>query len=406
MPSFKACNMDKAAATLLTVAVFLMTLWRFGANQCFALVAIMVVLYRPWRQELFSWKWIKTPVISVGLVLLVWAVISVSYSETPTIMNALEGLRIYSKILFLLVLPIALRASKYRKWIENGLIYGVLINVIISTLYYYHLPFMIHYFASYMSMDITFTVNPLQVIFVVVLAIWFLALRLMNREGGKIDVLVLILLMGYLWFINMERSGYLIFIALLILFLAQYFGKKAVLAGCIAIPLALFLLYEASPNIKGRVDLGIHNVVAYQQAQSAADIGPDNSLGLRLAFISESQEIIQHHLFLGTGIGSFKYVHAAMYPQQAKVFPANDPHNAYIYAIFELGLIGILIYIAWLYAVFRFTETLPKQEKILLQGVWLVFVVMGFTDSGLALNAVGLSFVLWISLYLRRDRSC
>ena len=67
-------------------------------------------------------------------------------------------------------------------------------------------------------------------------------------------------------------------------------------------------------------------------------------------------------------------------------------------------MVGLAIYIAWLVSIFRWISRLPQKERYLLRGIWLIFVVMGFTDSGLPLNAIGLSFVLWLSLYLRPNQ--
>jgi O-antigen ligase len=394
-------KLDIAAAILLTLAAFLLTLWRFGANQCFMIVAIMVILYRPWRKELFSWAWIKNPVLFIPLILIGLAVLSLSYTQAPVLGKALQGVTIYTKLLFLLLFPLALRAARYRKWVENGLIYGVLINVVLSTLYYAHVPGVFSLLAPHMSMDITYAVNPLQMIYIVALAIWILALRCVHREYHWNDIVILIVLMVYLWLINMERSGYLLFIALFLLLLAERFGIKAFLGGCVILPILLLGLYEVSGNIQSRVDLGIHNVMAFHQTENVGAIGADNSLGLRLAFTVESLKVIENYPLLGTGAGSFKFVHAALYPEQEKSFPANDPHEAYIYVAFELGLLGLSLYLAWLFAIWHFTGKLPPKEQQMVRGLWLMFVVMGLTDSGLALNAVGMSFVLFLSLYLR-----
>ncbi len=390
---------DKTAIALLSVAAFLLTLWRFGANQCLALVVIMVIVHRPWREALFSSRWLKTPVVLISLIFLGLAVLSVAYSQTPTVVKALQGITAYSKLLFLLVFPLVLQKNQYRKWLEQGLIYGVLVNVIISTLYYYHVPFVVKHLGPYFSMDISFSVNPLQLIYVVVMAIWLLTMRFFKREHHWQDALIFLVLLFYLWFINMERSGYLLFLALLLLLLLQQFGWKALLAGCIILPVLFWGFYIISPNVKARVDLGVHNVVAYHEAASSTAIGVDNSLGLRLAFAKESFDVIKDHPWFGTGIGSFRYVYAKLYASQAQTVKVNDPHNAYIYVAFELGLVGLLIYLAWLRAIWKLTGSLPIKERHLLQGVWLMFVVMGFTDSGLALNAIGISFILWTSLY-------
>ncbi len=402
----KTIKMDQLAAGLLTFAVFTLTLWRFGTNQCLALLVLMVLFYRPWRQELFSWSWLKNPVILLALFFVGFCLLSVSYSETPRFADALKGVSAYSKLLFLGVIPIAFREARYRKWLENGLIYGVFVNVIISTLYYYQLPIIVHYFGAYMDHQISFTVNPIQMIYVAVMAIWLLAMRLLRREFHYGDVIVFAALLAYLWLINMERSGYVLFLALILLLLGQKFGKKAVFVGGLIIPLVLVGLYFAVPNIKFRLNEGIHNVLVYQQTENTAEMGVgdeiNNSWGLRLALATECIGIIKNHPILGTGAGSFKYVYGALYPAQQAATNITEPHDIYIYILFEFGLLGLTIFLVWLYAVLKWINTLPSGDRHLLQGVWLMFVVLGFTDSSLILNAVGLSLVVWISLYLNK----
>ena len=73
----------------------------------------------------------------------------------------------------------------------------------------------------------------------------------------------------------------------------------------------------------------------------------------------------------------------------------NDPHNAYTYAGFELGLIGLALYVFCLYRLF------PRVAKA--QGVWWAFVLMGFLDSGLVLNAVALGFIALTGIYLEKE---
>jgi O-antigen ligase len=81
----------------------------------------------------------------------------------------------------------------------------------------------------------------------------------------------------------------------------------------------------------------------------------------------------------------------------------NDPHNAYTYIAFELGLVGLALYLLWLYQLWRVIELEPKV-KHLLHGVFWAFVVMGVVDSGLALNAVAVSFVVISCSLLAKEK--
>lgn len=391
------------ANVLLFFTLFFLSLWRFGANQCLALVVLLVLFFRPWRQQLFRSQHFKSPIIVCALLFFAWTIISLSYSATPSFSKAAQGLTMYSKLLFLLVLPLALHGLKYRRWLEQGLIWGILINAILSTLYYFKVNFIVEHLGRYFSINQTFSINPLQMIFIVVLACWILLQRILNREAHLPDMIIFIFLTIYLWFINIERSGYLLYLVLIFVALYQVMHKKGFFLGLILVPILILGLYEFSPNVKTRVDVGIINLQTVAPIQNFKEVSNDNSLGLRLAFVTETVVILKQHPLLGTGIGSFKYVNANMHGPMVNGSYPNDTHNAYTMVAFELGLIGLILYLAWLASIFHIIKKLPKVAGNLLRGVWWAFVVMGFTDSGLILNAVGLSFIIFVSLYAREQ---
>ena len=390
---------ENIAVILLFFAAFFLTLWRFGANQCFALASILVLLYRPWRQQLFTRQHFKKPIILVTLAFMALILISLSYSQVPHIANAVRGLAMYSKLLFLLVLPLAMSSSHCRYWLEQGLILGVVVNVVLTTLHHYGVTWGMGYFTPYFYYA-TFSVNPLQQIFVVVISCWILAQRLVSCEFHKSDIVLLVGLSAYLWLINIERSGYLIYVVLLLVLLYQRLNKKGMMIGLVAIPVLCFGLYTTMPNVKMRVDAGIADITAFNPHNTGSATN-DTSLGLRLTFAKEGLKVISAHPFLGMGIGSYKYVYANIGGPHANEY--TEPHNAYVLVAFELGLIGLGLYLLWLGVILAAIKKLPKVEGHLLQGFWWALVVMGFTDSSLILNAVGLSFVLFLSLYARKE---
>lgn len=398
--NIRLLQIETLANWLLFLTLFFLTLWRFGSNQLIAITALLVFIYRPWRRQLFRWQHFKQPIILWTLLFFLWMVISLSYSEAPCWHKALQGLTMYSKLLFLLVIPLTMAHSKCRYWVEQGLIWGVFVNVVISTLNYYHVAWVGLVFGPYFSLNGVFSINPLQLIFIVVLACWILSQRLITRQYHVLDIVLFILLSIYLWFINIERSGYLLYLTLLIVLLCQYCNKKSLLLSLLAVIVLCFGLYELSPNVKARIQVGINNINAFNQVQNINQIGVDNSLGLRLAFTKVSLEVVKAHPLLGTGIGSFKYVYANL--TKSSNIP-NDPHDAYTLVAFELGLIGLALYIIWLISIFCALKKLPKNESRLLAGLWWALVIFGFTDSGLILNAVGLSFVMLLSLYGRQE---
>ncbi len=403
------------ATIFLALTLFLMTLWRFGANQCLILFVLVVLCAPTLRQRLFKRAYLLQPKYIAIYLFLAWALITVSYSQASPVWHALDGFKAYAKLLLFLLIPVAIRSSSVsitspgasiaspgvilanagvqsncplHYWLEQALILGVLINVILSTLYFFQI-FAPH-LQPHISMNATFEINPLQLIFVVAIALWILATRFFERRFAWHDIVIFVILTIYLWGINIERSGYLLFLALALVLAWQYGHQKWFALVACALPIFCIALYFAVPQLKARVDLGVQNVEAFSQVSNVTEIGVNNSLGLRLAFAAESFQEIKLHPLLGTGLGSFKTVYDQKYNPDPRQVQINDPHNAYTYVAFELGLIGLALYLYCLYRLFPHTHHA--------NGIWWAFMVMGLVDSGLVLNAVALSFIVLAAL--------
>jgi O-antigen ligase len=385
----KLKNPEVWTAFFLTMTLFLMTLWRFGANQCLTVAIALVIFLPSLRRQLFVKAYLQQGAFIVIYVFLAWAFIRMWGSQADTLGHVFDAMKAYIKLLLFLLIPIMITQKKMRYWVEQGLIIGVLINVLLSTLYFFKI-FALQ-LAPYISMNATFEINPLQLIFVVAVALWILAVRFFERRFAWHDILIFAILAVYLWVINIERSGYLLFLTLALVLAWQYGSKKWFLAVIGILPLLCIALYFAIPNIKARTDLGLQNIEAFAQVKNVIEIGVNNSLGLRLAFGEESIQEIKLHPFLGTGLGSFKTVYDQRYNLNTQMMKVQDPHNAYTYVAFELGLPGLLLYLFCLYKLF------PKCRRS--QGIWWAFVVMGFVDSGLVLNAVALSFIVLLGMH-------
>lgn len=388
----------------LALNAFLLTLWRFGANQMLILAALMVLFYRPWRIQLWDRSTWRSP-LWIGILLLVsFAALRLIGTQALPFSKGLDTLNAYFKLFFLILLPIGMRSriGGGRFCIEQAFIFGVLLNVILSTLFYFHAfnPFFSHLFAAafLQGMNATFSINPLQLIFVVIVALWILALRLLNQPTHFLNLLLFLLLTAYLWFINIERSGYLLFLVLLLFLLWHTVNRKMFLSAVVLIPILFFAAYSGIPQMKARIDLGVQNVVSFYHAPDIEHIGPDNSLGLRLAFAAESLQVIQMHPVIGTGLGSFPTVYQQRFHQGGGTVHINDPHNMYTYVSFELGLIGLFLYLLFLVLLYQTIQRGEPTHRLLLTGLFWAWVVMGLTDTTILLNAVMGSFILIFSI--------
>ncbi len=385
---------------LFCFSLFFLTLWRLLANQALGLIILCVLLYKPWRQILFS-RYALQPLFIVMYFLILWSFLSVFYSSAPNYGEALKGVQPYFKLLFLLLFPIALRKNKNAYWIEQALILGVFVNVVLSLVYHSHIlgadlyreVLVYPYFYGP-----TFMVNPLQLIFVEVIALWLLANRFVEKCWKWHDVFIFLILLIYLWGFNIERSGYLLFSALAFLFAWQHASKKALVSILACILIALCSVYFFVTPVKERINEVGHDISLFYKGI------PDTSVGLRLAFAADTLVILEEHPLLGGGAGSFPFIYASRFDQRENAVIFNQAHNNYVQAAFELGLVGLTLFLLFLYQLYQAIKKAPLIERNRMQGIFLAFFVMGFLDGGLLLSAVRVSTIVLISLYLQRNR--
>ncbi len=146
-------------------------------------------------------------------------------------------------------------------------------------------------------------------------------------------------LMTFNMFLTEGRSGQLAFFVLLTLLCLQIFHKniwRALLIITLSGPALFALAYQASPVFHTRVDRGITEIQQFHH-------NPNSSVGLRLLFWQNSWELIATHPWLGVGTGDFSSDYAAVNQKNSPRSVATDnPHNQFVLAWSQLGLLGLL----------------------------------------------------------------
>lgn len=103
-------------------------------------------------------------------------------------------------------------------------------------------------------------------------------------------------------------------------------------------------------------------------------------------------EVLRHPLF-GNGIGSILWSEAMRRGAGTEVLPATHPHNAYLEALLDMGLIGTILLCAYFVHVFRGLWELSRDLRLepVLRGFFqgaaaglIGMLVSDFTDSSLA----------------------
>ncbi len=200
--------------------------------------------------------------------------------------------------------------------------------------------------------------------FMAILAFWVLH-KLFDRAAYRFFfVMVLIAVVGNIIYIAPGRTGMITFLTLILLFLWQRFQWKKLMMGLVLFVFFVLGAVFSSDNFAGRLEQAIHEVQTYEHGLSTT------SLGMRFDWWAGSLKLIEQEPIFGHGTGSFKLEHNLLI-KGSMVKSTDNPHNEYLFIAVQLGLLGLLLYIALFFAQWYYSYKLPNTKRWLVQGVIL-----------------------------------
>lgn len=185
-------------------------------------------------------------------------------------------------------------------------------------------------------------------------------------------------LLVFLLFINKERSGVAVFLALVGV-LGLYAGSKylslrrLLQAGATVACLLVFFLW-LSPVMSARI------VKAYHEIWMFADGQVLTAVGARLALYGAVFDIIQHHPFLGLGLGGFEQYFPTT--SLGKMFHgaeilASNPHQNFLSILADQGIIGFTIFAGIMLRLLF----ISSHNRMAWLAVWVSFYFGGLFNS-------------------------
>lgn len=172
-------------------------------------------------------------------------------------------------------------------------------------------------------------------------AFW-LAAQQKNR-GWRIGLLVLAAaFVANIALVTPGRSGYVVFLVLVVWCFAMWRGFKGVFLGALAALVMGLLAFNLSTSVHDRVSTGL------REAQNFSTVSEETSLGRRMLMAQTALGMIRERPLLGVGTGSFKQSFSAIAAEKYtgwRAIPFDDPHNQYLFIATENGLIGLLAFL-------------------------------------------------------------
>lgn len=225
----------------------------------------------------------------------------------------------------------------------------------------------------------------------------FTAFVILNRMIDEIEYRMLYLacilvLLYVLYYLNIERTGMLVFVCLLVLLGYQRKNWKG-LAGMILLTLvAVIGVYFTSTTVYTRVHSAIQEIKTYQ-----IDPTQDSSMAWRLLAIKYSLEHLSQRPWFGYGTGLYSDGHAQA-PDPTMQNHLKTTENTYLQIALQIGLVGLIVLLIWIAMQFYESRYLPKQDRILTQGIIVSFVIANFCFPVLQGNLSAIFYFLMIAI--------
>lgn len=190
-------------------------------------------------------------------------------------------------------------------------------------------------------------------------------------------------------FMCISRTGYVVLMALIILFLIQKLHWRGLLLSILAVVLLIGSAFVFSPVFKARVEAAVSDLKIYRTQ-------PLTSVGLRHSFADNSVKLVKAHPILGTGTGSLRYEYAKLSPPPASL--TDNPHNEYLNVAVQLGAIGV-IYLLFMFAMQLYlSRSLPLPWRYIAQAIVLIIIIGSVANSWITNTTQGHFYAYFIAL--------
>ncbi|HVT62518.1 MAG TPA: O-antigen ligase family protein [Legionellaceae bacterium] len=408
----------------LVASLFFLPISSTGKSIFVTLSLITILLIPEYRTDLktcFSLPWYQALLLFFAMILVacLW-----SPADIHTKWVVIEK---YSKLLYLPILITGFRSSSTRMWGLHAFLLAALITALLSIL-------KAHGFLE------QFNIDPDQVFrnhiiaglisaFAAYLSLWFYqqtafsqqldfqqdaneqaddnrvcnnasscspatTANAKHRSGKKWGYLLLSVIYSYhVLFINNGRTGYVIFIGLMLLLALQIFSLKHAVLGILCIMGVTIVLFFQSPVMKAGLGAVYEDLTKYQQTDK------NTAVGFRLQFHEFAHHLFNQHPIFGTGTGGFYYHFKQDNPVPVWGPVLLDPHSQYWLIAAELGLLGMGIFLLFIFRLIQACLALQHTKPIAL-GILFAILLGGFSDSLIFYSSAGYFFILMIALAL------
>ena|SRR3990167_308902 len=369
---------------LLSLTVFFLAI-SISIKSIFILLSMLAIsIYNyPELKRILMLKWFWTSAI---LFMLIVAGCFIDHGSWSTKFNYIHK---YSKVLYLPILAIGFRDQINRQCAGHAFLLAMLITCCLSLAKFWGIFEAIGAPGEAGYIFHNRIITGYYMAFAAFLAAIYAGKH--ETTWKRVGYGLLIILFSYqVLFVNIARTGYLMFGILLCLFIAHEMHKKLNYGWVLLLGffLALIVFGPARQNINYLV----RDLVQYKIGEQ------DTHLGVRLQLHTYAAQLFLRHPVVGIGTGGFEYNFkiAPPIPNWEKAF--IEPHSEYWLMLADHGIIGLGLLILFLSTVLN-TILVTKEMRLICLGVMITFAVGCYSDS-LLLCSPGFFLILFSSMGL------
>jgi O-antigen ligase len=347
------------------------------SRSLFAVAALVLIfawaLSGQWRE-----KWQRLWHHPAGLlftVLIIWMFTSVLWSQGEPA-SIWDAARVQWK---LLLIPVVLTLAPSNNWIERcWLAFAAGMSLLL--LHIFLLPWLPMPWLTSSSQDAVFF-NPLpQSVGLAIFSAWCL-FHLLNVRARSFPQAALGLLLASATYavlqISQQRLGYIAWLIGVTSVLALHASARQRVLGFGLLLLFCATTLAITPKIQARVLLMGQEIQNYEFKNNYTSVGAR----LHMWYVGIDQ--VRKRPLTGHGLGSYRTVATTAFNDETMCqIGCAHPHNQYLYYALEFGLIGLALFISFIFVAWR---SLAKQrlDATLPRMIILIFSICGLADTTL-----------------------
>ena len=338
---------------------------------CIAMLLMWLVSGQVWLGLKAS---VQQPAGKMLLLFFVWLIISSLYADTAWA-DRIGALSSWKKLLYTFVLLGLFYQARWKiRFIYSYLIAMSIAAVIAVPLWLLNVEVRpgreaAIFMTNHSSQSLAFVVAALCCIFL---------FKESPSPPKKVLLIGLIILFTFnIFFVSASRSGYLALPVAAVFLVINLYGYKKLSHILVITLVALMLVALTSSTLQQRIKLGLEE---NKNAQFSENI---TSIGVRDIFRQNALELIKQKPLLGYGTSSFEAVYSAYVAtkyQDWRGESSSDPHNQYLFVWLENGLVGLLLFLVYIFTAIR-QGAAQRSYGAIAASVFVVFASTSLFNS-------------------------